>query len=54
MLGGPGEAMGPGEKGPCPKELSKEFSLLCTLGDLEPNVGGFQKDSGRVLIRIGT
>ena len=54
MVGGPGEGMGPGEKGPWPRELSKEFSLLCTLGDFEPNVGGFQNDSGRFRIRRGT
>ena len=54
MPGGPGEAIGPGEKGPAPKELSKEFSLLWTLGDLEPIVGGCQKDAGRFLIRRGT
>ena len=52
---GPGEGTGPGEKGaPWPSELSKEFSLLCTLGLLLPIVGGFQKEAGRLRIRNGT
>jgi len=50
-----GEGPGPGEKGaPWPSELSKEFSLLCTLGLLLPIVGGFQKEAGRLRIRSGT
>jgi hypothetical protein len=30
-----------------------EFSRLCTLGDLDPTVGGCQKEAGKFRIRSG-
>ena len=45
-----GEATGPGENGPV---LSREFSLLCTEGDLLPTVGGVKKLEGRLRIFMG-